>query len=154
MSNSLILAGFKWILLFFFGPFSITSAHCLDFNLLQDERLYTVRLWHGLQMVPGTWRNGNSLMMSHGGTEARINFGLGDFTDIEGIQYRNIFIRCSMNKTINVYIYIYIHILYFIRYIKKYFWISYIYIIYFYLFHINYLYLLFVYIIYVLHSYM
>ena len=75
----------------FFWPFfhhRITSAHCLDFKLLQDERLYTVRLWHGLQMVPGTWRNGNSLMMSHGGTEARINFGLGDFTDMEGMQYR------------------------------------------------------------------
>ena len=65
-----------------------SQVHCLDFKLLQDERLHTVRLWHGLQMVPGTWRNGNSLMMSHGGTEARINFGLGDFTDIEGMQYR------------------------------------------------------------------
>ena len=61
-------------------------------------------------MVPGTWRNGNSLMMSHGGTEAQINFGLCDFTDIEGIQYRNIFIGCSMNKTINILTYICIYI--------------------------------------------
>ena len=104
----------------FFWALFPSQVHCLDFKLLQDERLYTVRLWHGLQMVPGTWRNGNSLMMSHGGTEARINFGLGDFTDIAGIQYRNILIGCTINEYNNQCIYTYI-IIYFLRYIKKYF---------------------------------